>query len=377
MVCEPESSKLLLASIRIRSWHSLDGTLLFCYSLSFDSEGWRNSDLQPDFSILSRERTLEIINRFPKNRVMIVGDLMVDKYIRGSCIRLSTEAPIPVIQVLREDYSLGGAANIAHHITNLGGTAHLAGIVGYDDAAHHLRKQVSQSKINAAGIFPSSHRPTTQKVRILSIEHSHLMGRFDYESTETLTQDEEASMRRFIETYSDEIDAMILSDYDKGLFNSSLFIDFLKDISKRLKFITIAQSRTSQPEKFAWVDTLVLGQKQANQFLIAKTNQNITEIEKLGKQLQNLIHVRSMLLYDSPDQSMILFKKNQMILKCKNPRMQLIDLTGMGDATLAITALALSAKATDEEALELAFRGFLLAGQQVGTGQIFIENLLA
>jgi D-glycero-beta-D-manno-heptose-7-phosphate kinase len=325
---------------------------------------------------ITKDRVQKLIDNFPQLQVMIIGDLMVDKYIWGNCIRLSTEAPIPVIRVVREDYALGGSGNIAFHVTNLGATAHLCGLVGYDDAAFHLRTRIARSNINATGIFPSSHRPTTQKIRILSIDHSHLMGRFDYETSEILSSDEEATLTRFIETFIDEIDVMILSDYDKGIFKSESFIQQLQSIKSKSKCLTIAQSRANQIDKFEWVDHILISAKHASHVLNLKSKKEISGIKQLGKAILSGFSFKSFTIYDSTEQNMGLFKTDGEAFLYHQDHVQLIDQTGSGDVVLSILALGLASGASFEESLILAHRGFVAGGLQVGTGRIYAESLL-
>jgi D-glycero-beta-D-manno-heptose-7-phosphate kinase len=326
--------------------------------------------------LLTMEKTQAIISNFNQLNVMVIGDLMVDKYVWGSCIRLSTEAPVPVVKVVREDYALGGAGNIAFHAANLGAISHLCGIVGYDDAAYHLRTNVARAKIDATGIFPSAHRPTTQKVRIVTIETSRLMGRFDYESSQALLPDEEATLKRFIETYADDLDVLILSDYDRGMFKSASFIDFLYATATKRHVFTAALSRSNEIDHFTWVDHLLISSKLAAQILNTKLKRDVTGIGNLADEIYNLHKIEAFTIYDSMDQQMLMYRGGTPVMQYRESPIQLIDQTGMGDVALVISSLAFACEATPEEAIILAYKGFISAGQQVGTGQVFSENLL-
>ncbi|MBN1354962.1 hypothetical protein JXA40_01695 [bacterium] len=325
---------------------------------------------------LSDTRTSELIRQFAHVKILVVGDLMVDKYIWGSGIRLSTEAPIPVIKVVREQYSLGGTANISFHLANLGADTSICGIVGYDDAAHNMRSQIVRYGIEAAGVFPSSSRPTTQKVRIMSLEHSQVLGRFDYESMTPLTTEEEAPMLRFIETFVTDSQVMILSDYGRGVFKSESFIEALKrKISKR-KILTVAQCRTENLAFFSWVDYLVLTVQHAMNLIHQKTQKEITDIEELGKKIWENVPVNHIVLNDNANQNMSLFTNGLRSCVCSNTPSQVRDQTGLSDITVAVLAIGLSAGASPREAVLLAFRAIKSAGQQIGTGKILPDDLM-
>ncbi len=325
---------------------------------------------------ISHERFNDITKNFNKARFMVLGDLMVDKYIWGVGIRLSSEAPVPVIRVDREEYRLGGAANIAFHLCNLQASTYLTGIVGYDDAAHHLRNQIVQTGIPAGGIFPSSARPTTQKVRIMSLEHSQILSRFDYEADTPLTDEEQASLRHYISTYSDEINSIVIADHGKGVFQSESFIRFIKELSQRRRLLTIAQCRTSELEKFSWVDHLIVNYKKAQHFLHLKKRQDYSGIELVGQSIRDYLGLSNLTLYDSASQTIALFRENQDVFKQNDIPIQLVDQTGIGDVATAALAVSLGSGASLEEAIILAQRGSISAGQQIGTGRITVQSLV-
>jgi D-beta-D-heptose 7-phosphate kinase/D-beta-D-heptose 1-phosphate adenosyltransferase len=111
---------------------------------------------------------LSVLDRFAGQRVVVVGDVMVDKYLRGDVARLSAEAPVPVVEVRHRSRVPGGAANAAANVTSLGGLAQLAGVVGRDTAARRLLVILNRRGVDATGIVADSRRPTTSKIRLLA-----------------------------------------------------------------------------------------------------------------------------------------------------------------------------------------------------------------
>ncbi len=323
---------------------------------------------------VSSKRTRELLDKFKQAKILVLGDLMVDKYIWGKGIRLSSEAPVPVIKVSREDYSLGGAANIAYYLAGLGAHTYLCGLVGYDDAAYNLRSIVVKVGIDAGGVFPTSNRPTTRKIRIMSSDHSQVLGRFDFEEESPVTLEESAPMLQFLKSYIDDIDILILSDYNKGIFKSEKFLSDLRALQNKKQVYTVAQCRSEKIEKFDWVNHLILSIRSARAVI-----GNGSEEDSLNAVTDKLRHrtpVTYITIYDPAQKSMITYHGGKKICICSELPTQAWDQTGLGDVTTALTALAKAAGATEQESLELAFRGIDAAGKQTGTGKINFDHLM-
>ncbi|GEM_PF-4424531 len=326
--------------------------------------------------IINLNRYRDIIERFSQLRILVIGDLMVDKYIWGSGIRLSSEAAVPVIKVSREDYSLGGAANIAFHLSNMGATIHLCGLAGYDDAAHHLRYQVSQNGMNAGGIFPSSDRPTTQKIRIMSTEHNQILGRFDYEQSNPMSKEELAMVTQFIRTYADEIDLLILSDHGRGMFQTEDFNRFLKDMTSRGRIAVYAQSRSSCPSCLNWVDCFSISTRLASKLVLSESSQINPEPNLIARAIHSQFGIQNLLLYNGADRYISYYSNGEETFRYAEYSDQILDQTGIGDLVLSVFAASRLCGAGVDESIILAFKCMILKGKQVGTGRVTRDELL-
>ena len=176
----------------------------------------------------------EYVSDFSKVNVLVIGDLMLDKYIWGSVDRISPEAPVQVVNVKKESYAPGGASNVAHNLAALSGNVFLVGLVGKDDTNGKLLSMLKEKKINTEGVIYDENKPTTQKMRIIA--HNQQLLRVDYEDKEYINEDDEKLIIEYVEKMIDKIDVIVVSDYAKGLITKSL-VEKLVSVAKDKKII--------------------------------------------------------------------------------------------------------------------------------------------
>ncbi len=166
-------------------------------------------------SPIAAVRARDLVGRFAGLPVLVVGDVMLDRFIVGRVTRISPEAPVPIVRFESEHVRLGGAANVAHNIAALGGRASLVGIVGADAAAAQLREQLAAAGVSADGLVEDGTRPTTEKVRVVT-ERNQQVARIDYERDADAGGDIERAIVAQITRLAREAKALLVSDYLKG-----------------------------------------------------------------------------------------------------------------------------------------------------------------
>ncbi len=164
--------------------------------------------------IPGREQLLAGLERFAGARVLVFGDVMVDEYIDGDALRISPEAPVPVVSIHDEFQRPGGAANVARNVQVLGGQATLVGLVGEDGAAGKLRAMLSRDGVDAGGLITDPTRPTTLKTRVRA--RGQQIVRVDRESTRGAAPELEGALLSAISSRLADADALLIEDYDKG-----------------------------------------------------------------------------------------------------------------------------------------------------------------
>lgn len=162
----------------------------------------------------------EIFDAFDRQKVLIIGDVMIDAYIWGAVERISPEAPVPVVRATKRDYRLGGAANVALNVQALGAQPILCAVVGNDEAGTNLINRLQEKNMPTDGIVTSKSRPTTVKTRVLS-GHQHVV-RVDEETDKELNADEQAALIAKIDPLLQDIDVVVFEDYDKGVVTEDL-----------------------------------------------------------------------------------------------------------------------------------------------------------
>src|SRR3989344_2038129 len=171
---------------------------------------------------------------FTNKKILVIGDLMLDKHIYGKVERISPEAPVPILKAEKETYNPGGAAAVAANLAALGCRTFIAGVLGNDAAGGKLVEEMQKLNINTESIL-ITQKPTIQKIRGLS--HQHLF-RIDYEDTSPITQDDELTFLSMVKEILPEMDAIILSDYAKGTLPPKLVRNIIALAKQHNKLIT-------------------------------------------------------------------------------------------------------------------------------------------
>jgi len=171
---------------------------------------------------LEASRARDLIGRFAGQRVLVVGDAMLDRFIVGRVTRISPEAPVPVVRFQSDYVRLGGAANVAHNIAALGGRPALVAIVGADAAAGRLREQLSAAGVSVDGLVEDGARPTTEKVRIVT-ERNQQVARLDYEQDADAGGRIEQALVERVGHFGRSAAVLLVSDYLKGAITRPVF----------------------------------------------------------------------------------------------------------------------------------------------------------
>lgn len=269
-----------------------------------------------------------IVESFASKRVLVLGDVMLDKTIFSDVSRISPEAPVPVAHVKNEAYYLGGAANVAANVIALGGRCHLIGLIGEDDAGKQFLRLCAGLEINTDGVFYQDG-PTIQKVRIVGASQQLL--RIDYE--ESIVNPKEPQILSFVDNVLDEIDVIVISDYNKG-FVTPYLLSELKKVKKPI----LVDPKPENFNLYSGVHLIKLNHIEASAITKMKANLE-ADVEHVGKKLVSICE--SNVLYTRGKDGMSLFTKEGAVTHIPAQAKEVFDVTGAGDTAMATLALAM------------------------------------
>lgn len=302
-------------------------------------------------------RAADLVSRFTDLPVLVVGDVMLDRFIVGRVSRISPEAPVPVVHFQSEHYRLGGAANVAHNIVALGGRPSLVGLVGGDAAAETLREQLKAAGIRVNGLVEDRSRPTTEKVRVVT-ERNQQVARIDRETDSDARGDVRETLLGRVKSLARGTKALLVSDYLKGTVSGTL-MKALVAISRgpgaaddaRPKIPLIVDPKVPHLDCYAGATLVTPNHHEAE----AATHRLIRSEEETRTAARDL---RQRLRCDA---ALITLGEHGMWLTSKDLEgsiaavaREVADVTGAGDTVVATLALALAAGATLTEAAILA-----------------------
>ena len=305
-------------------------------------------------------RLASYIDRFPRTRTLVVGDVMLDHYIWGSVTRISPEAPVPVVNVTKETMLLGGAANVVNNIRSLIGDVSVCGVVGGDDAGRQLIRMLQDRGIRTDGIIVEPGRRTTIKTRIIA--HNQQVVRFDRETNDGIERDAHRSLFATVtERVREGLDAIILSDYCKGVVTKALVRDIVK-LAKRHGIIVSVDPKVSHFGMYSGVTILTPNTKEASIGARIEIVDDAT-VRRAGSSLLRKLRCEAVLITRG-EHGMSLFERGGRITHIPTVAQQVFDVTGAGDTVISVLTLAMAAGASAVNAARLSNYA---AGIVVGT----------
>ena len=306
------------------------------------------------------------IQAFEGLKVIVLGDLMLDRYIWGKVSRISPEAPVPVVEVVTSTSSLGGAGNVAANLRSLGAIPVLVGLVGGDEEGEWIRKSVA----DARGVFIDPKLPTTVKTRIIA--HHQQVVRVDQEKRRVLPQETEKKILDFIRQEPHQ--GLIISDYNKGLLSRSLAKQLLP-LARRKKVPVFVDPKVENFRNFSPV-TLIAPNHLETERILHIPCRTSEQVEAAGRRLMSLIKCRYLIIKRG-EQGMSLFERDKKPLHIPTLAREVFDVTGAGDTVLAAASLALLAGASIREAAVLANAAAGIVVGKVGTATVTPAELVA
>ncbi len=313
---------------------------------------------------------LKVLERLGDARVLVVGDVMLDRYWWGSASRLSPEAPVPVVALKEVSHRPGGAANVAANIVGIGTKVALAGVTGPDESGGVLRNTLEDNGIDCSCLITSSTRKTTTKTRVLV--HSQQIARVDDESHHTLSGSDENSLCEAIVAAIGGVDAIVVSDYAKGCLTEKVLASVTQNARSAGKPVVVdPKSRDLSKYDGATLLTPNLAEALNAADLPDKNEDHASDA---AAAILNKVSVDALLI-TLGEHGMKLYRRESGERHFPSLARQVFDVTGAGDTVVAVLTAALAAQASIEDAISLANIAAGLVVEKVGTSTITIEEL--
>ncbi len=303
----------------------------------------------PLLSPVHQTDLLSLIRSFQSKKVVVIGDVMLDVYLKGAVARISPEAPIPVVEINEKDRKIpGGAANVAANITALGGRAAIIGVMGKDSAGKELARQLKNRKVETSGLLALPDRPTTEKTRVIA--HTQQVVRIDREVKAALTEKQQDHVVQKAVHAIRQADGVIFEDYNKGLLTPCVIRRIISFAKSQKKIITV-DPKFQNFFEFRGVTVMKPNLKEVREAL--GTEAQGDNHEAIGFRVMKRLKCQSVVLTRG-EHGMTLFEGNHPPRTIPTVAREVYDVSGAGDTVIATLTLALTAGAPLIQAATLA-----------------------
>lgn len=327
---------------------------------------------------MNPQRIQHLLERASKQRLLVIGDVMLDEFVWGKVSRISPEAPVPVVEVQSETSYPGGAANVARNLRPFCKSVQISGIVGRDSHAGRLKQLLAEEGISTDGLIESPDTPTIVKTRIIA-RHQQVV-RVDREKRFVASSETFAAAIAGIQALLPEVDGVIFEDYGKG-FLIQAFVDQAAQLAAAAGKILTADPNPGNPLKWHHITTLKPNRSEA--FAMAgRSDYGATEnpltdeaLQEVGALLLQKFAMPSLLI-TLGEHGMILFDRDQPPYHTPTRAREVFDVSGAGDTAIALYTLALCAGATLQEAAEISNHASGVVVGKLGTATLTAAELL-
>ncbi|HZN67702.1 MAG TPA: D-glycero-beta-D-manno-heptose 1-phosphate adenylyltransferase [Tepidisphaeraceae bacterium] len=322
-------------------------------------------------------RLIELVERAPRARVVLVGDLMLDRYLFGNAERLSPEAPVPVLHYQREELRLGGAGGVAAMLARLGADVRVVGVVGCDEAGKHVREHLAACGASADALLECTDRPTVSKVRLVGLaqhRHPQQMIRLDFEDQRPLPPDLAGRVVERVEAELGRAEVLCVEDYNKGLLTPDVCRKLISLARDRGIPVLIDPANLPDYARYAGATALKLNRIETERATGLPCT-NPEEYDAAGTWLLDRLGLEAVVVtLDKSGAYLATRDGERRWLKTK--ARQVYDVTGAGDMVLAMLAVARSAGADWPEAVALANVAGGLEVERFGSVPISREEVI-
>ena len=323
--------------------------------------------------MVNKEKLIDIVEKeFNQKKVLVLGDLMVDEYITGKVIRISPEAPVPVLNFKKKTLEAGGASNVANNINSLGSDVLVAGIAAMDEAGIWLRDHLKESGMHIEGVIEESGRPTIVKTRFATKGQQLL--RMDNEITGCIVEEVQMKIIAYLKENAEQLDAVVLSDYKKGALESRTFVSEIIKICNANNILVSIDSKSRNIEVFKNADFVKPNNLELEEAVGIKITDD-SSLNEAGKVYLYKSGAKCLIVTRGAD-GISVFLPDQKRMDFPSKAVQVYDVTGAGDTVISTITLGMVSGLCIDEAVQLANYAASVVISKVGTAPITREELV-
>ncbi len=318
------------------------------------------------------DRLARLIDAFPRARVLVIGDVMLDEFIWGQVTRISPEAPVPVVWAQSESVMPGGAANVANNIRALGGQVQLIGVVGSDRWGDVLVDELTKRRVDVAGLVRDASRPTTVKTRVIA--HHQQVVRLDREYPAPLGPSVVTRLLNVVRKQLETIDAIVIEDYGKGVITRKLLEEVIPLARAKRKLITV-DPKEEHFDLYRDVTVVTPNRAEASA-MVGRALETERDVIQAARELVKRLNAESVLMTLGED-GMCLCEKAGRCVRIPTVAQAVFDVAGAGDTVIGTLTTALAIGASLHEAAVLANHAAGIVVGKVGVATASPQELLA
>lgn len=319
---------------------------------------------------MDKNDLLPYILKFKDARIMVIGDLMVDEYIWGSVSRISPEAPVPVVSVTSESLRLGGAGNVVNNIHSLGGKVWIGGVLGNDEMGRKVIHDLRKMGVDTKGVIVEPERVTTVKTRILA-QHQQVV-RYDREVIRPAQMESVQQILSLLKERLDELDAVLISDYGKGVVGE-LLVEQVRSLALNAGKVLAIDPKVKNFPLFRQATIITPNHHEAAE-AAGRWIQNEEDLLAVGRILLQRLQAKSILITRG-EKGMTLFQEDGEVTHIPTMAKEVFDVTGAGDTVISVLTLAMAAGANPKEAAMLSNYAAGIVVGEIGTATLKTSEL--
>jgi len=317
----------------------------------------------------------ELLGKFSCSRVLVIGDLMLDESLWGHIQRISPEAPVPILNLVRRGYALGGAGNVVRNLKTLGAQVFVLGSVGEDSTGRQIVRLLNELDVDCQGVLSDPSRRSTRKTRLISLEHGQQVFRMDEESTHPIDQTREYALLARLEAILPDVDAILCSDYLKGVLTEGVLQETFRLARRRNLHVTVAP-KDSNRNKYRGACVLVPNAVELGRLAGAAVDER-GWLSRAATKLFNEIAIESLLVTRGREGMSLFERPNGEVHQVDIPTTarSVYDVTGAGDTAVSVFTLTVAAGADRETAARLANVASGIVVGKRGTASVTVQEI--